>query len=394
MQGQMSRACGSHGFKYRVFPGVGEGIILPSMEKKEALFAVTSPGIEGITQDELAALGIAGIREKGGVSFQGTREDLYKANLWLRTAHRILVRVASFRASTWRELERGLARIEWTHFFSRSLPRVKVVSYRSRLYHERAVAERVLEAVEKGLTSGDSRGRHPSTVHLRIVEDTVTVSVDSSGEHLHKRGYRKLQGAAPLRETLAAAMLLASGWPKDGPLFDPFCGSGTIAIEGALLALGWAPGRLRRFAFQEWADFDASLWKGLLERAMPSVERPPTILASDMKANMVEIARENAKRAGVEEYIQWDCRPLSFLPPLPEKGWLVANPPYGKRLETTNKGLSRLYSQLGRIIRDTVSHWHVALLVPPRYLPALGIPHHKLTLLSNGGVKVWLVVRR
>ena len=363
------------------------------MKERETFFAVTTPGLEDLTHRELAALGIPGKTERGGVTFRGTREDLYKANLWLRTAHRILVRVTSFNASSWRELEKGLARVKWERFFHGALPRVKVTSYRSRLYHERAIAERILETLENSLSRKSPERVHPSTLYIRVVEDGITVSIDSSGEHLHKRGYRRLQGPAPVRETLAAAMLMACGWPGDGPLMDPFCGSGTIAIEGATMALGWAPGRLRAFAFQEWADFDPRVWERLLARAAPHPTKdPPPILASDMKGDMVEMARINAQRAGVKEYIQWDCRPFTFLPSLPREGWLVANPPYGKRLDNP-KALSRLYANLGKIIKERLTQWNLALLVPPRYLPFLDLPAKRRGPVSNGGMKVWLVVR-
>ena len=234
------------------------------------VFASTAPGLESITAGELKSLGMRGKQDIGGVSFAGDLTDIYRANLWLRTASRVVVRLGGFHASTFYELERRCRKLPWTDFLPTSgNVAVRATCRKSRLYHSDAVAERVLAAIARVAPAGvslqpstaatpddetDEVGRRederPTQLFIvRIVHDEVEISADSSGALLHRRGYRKEVAKAPLRETLAAAMLLASGWQKNESLLDPLCGSGTIPIEAALLARGIAPGLARDFQF-------------------------------------------------------------------------------------------------------------------------------------------------
>ena len=233
----------------------------PSPSSRFQIFAPTAPGLESITAGELKSLGVRGRQEIGGVAFGGDLDRIYQANLWLRTASRVVVRLGQFHASTFYELERRAKKLPWTDFLpGNGSVEVRVTCRKSKLYHSDAVAERVLAVIAGVAPSGTemkSRSFNPDEDEeeyqgkggsglfiVRIVNDQCEISADSSGELLHRRGYRKEVAKAPLRETLAAAMVLASGWDgrRGEPLLDPLCGSGTIPIEAALIARGIAPG--------------------------------------------------------------------------------------------------------------------------------------------------------
>src|SRR3954463_823882 len=238
------------------------------------LFASTAPGLESIAAGELKALGVKGRQEPGGVAFESDIERVYLANLWLRTASRVILRLGRFHASTFYELERRAKKLPWSNFLSDGgSVEVRVTCRKSRLYHSDAVAERVLDAIRQvspavdlkvgNDESGDETAQSSKPTQLfvvRIVDDQCEISADSSGELLHRRGYRKEVAKAPLRETLAAAMILASGWRPGSPLVDPMCGSGTIPIEAAMIARRIAPGLRRQFQFMRWPSFDSGLW--------------------------------------------------------------------------------------------------------------------------------------
>jgi len=215
--------------------------------------------------------------------------------------------------------------------------------------------------------------------------------MDSSGELLHRRGYRQAVAKAPLRETLAAAMLLASGWDKKSPLIDPFCGSGTIAIEAALLASGLPPGGNRRFAFMNWPTYDKNLWQEVLFKVKPLSGLETIILASDRDAGAVQMARENAQRAGVADLIHIECQAVSSIRPPEEPGWIVTNPPYGVRV-SSGKDLRNLYAQLGNVLRAKCPGWHLAILgSDPMLLGQIGVKLTPSFSITNGGIPVRLV---
>jgi putative N6-adenine-specific DNA methylase len=379
------------------------------------LFAVTAPGLEPLAAAELAALGIQGVAEPGGVAFDGTPEQLYAANLRLRTASRVIVRAASFNARTFFELERHARKVPWERWVRPGAPvRLRVTSKKSKLYHEGAIAERLLgwigervggigaAAAEKHAGDEDeTAGGAGQLFIVRVLRDEVTVSADGSGALLHLRGYRQALAKAPLRETLAAAMLLGSGWTGDAPLVDPMCGSGTIPIEAALLARRIAPGlataglRPREFAFTSWPDYDPEAWNRVVDAARDEV-RPTAgvpILGSDRDEGAIDAARANAERAGVLADVELSVRPLSAVTP-PEQGggWLVANPPYGVRVGETDR-LRNLYSALGRVARAKCPGWTLALLSAERKLEGqVGLPFRDALSTSNGGIPVRLVV--
>ncbi|HLL48464.1 MAG TPA: class I SAM-dependent RNA methyltransferase, partial [Longimicrobiaceae bacterium] len=362
---------------------------MSSADERFPLFAVTAPGLEELCAHELRWMGIAGVAEPGGVVWEGTRAELYDANLRLRLASRVLVRVAEFRARTFFELERHARKVPWEQFVAPGgTVRLRVSSRKSKLYHEGAIAQRLLDAVERsvgglrdaGAAGGgdeEDEGAEGQLFVVRFHYDRCTVSADASGALLHLRGYRQALAKAPLRETLAAAMLLGSGWDGSAPLLDPMCGSGTVAIEGALLARRIAPGLAsaerapRRYAFLDWPDFDTRLWAGTVERAAGEVlaAAPAPIQGSDRDAGAVEAARSNAARAGVLDDLALDVCPLSAVASPPGTGWLLSNPPYGVRVGET-EGLRNLYAALGRLAREKLPGWTLGLLSADRGLEA------------------------
>lgn len=366
---------------------------------------VTAPGLEQITQNELAALGVqpSADLEPGAIPIRAALQTLYTLNLNLRSASRITVLAASFRARTFAELERHAKAVSWEEWLPEAAHvRVRVTCRKSRLYHSDAVAERVAGAIA-GRTNAhidigqddESSAGASQLVLVRLLRDECSIRIDTSGAHLHRRGYRQAVGKAPLRETLAAAMLLGAQWEPAAPLIDPFCGSGTIAIEAALLALNIAPGKQRTFAFMGWPNFKRSMWSAVLDRARAQERTtlPSTILASDRDAGAIDAARANAERAGVLNHLDIRCQPVSALAPPSSRGWLVTNPPYGVRVGERDR-LRDLYATLGRLARDRLSGWHIALLSAHPALDAqLALPLEERFRTSNGGLNVRLVAR-
>jgi putative N6-adenine-specific DNA methylase len=378
------------------------------------LFAVTVPGLEPFTLSELLELGLPPasldspppIRDErhdaGGVAFPGSLRDLYLANLHLRTASRILVRLGSYHARNFAELIRRTAELPWEKYLSPGTPvALRVTCRSSRLYHQRAIAERVARAIGDRLGripplqrfDDEGTGSLPQLVLVRMVEDLCTISVDSSGELLHRRGYRLATAKAPLRETLAAAMLLAAGWDAVSPLLDPFCGSGTIPIEAAGLARGNPPGSHRSFAFMNWPTFDTTLWNALRDSPpTPRGESPPRIFASDRDAGAIRAAKANAVRAGVADAVDFSCRAVSSIHPPGDPGWIVTNPPYGKRL-SSNTDLRNLYAQMGKTFRTQCPGWKVAMLCDSaRLVRNTGLKFDHGFSTTNGGLRVRLFV--
>lgn len=357
-------------------------------------FAITAPGIESITAAELAVLGATiDATEPGGVSFRADASLLYRANLELRTATRVVKRVARFDARTWFELERHGKKVPWATLLGPGMvPEFDVTSRKSRLYHNRGIAERLerIAGVEAKTDSADPS--RTALVLVRVVRDHFTISMDSSGELLHRRGYRLETGKAPLRETLAAAMLLGCGWDGSAALLDPFCGSGTIPIEAALLARRIAPGLHRRFAFESWPGFEASLWAGIRADAHSRIlPEAPRIRGSDRDAGAVDAARANAERAGVGANIDFRALPLSAIEAMPAPGLLLTNPPYGARIGE-EKALRNLYAQLGNVVRTRLPGWRTALLgANARLEGQVGVVLHEVWRTTNGGIPVHLV---
>jgi putative N6-adenine-specific DNA methylase len=381
-------------------------------------FASTGPGLESIAAGELKTLGIRGRQEIGGVAFSADLQRLYESSLWLRTASRVLVRLGDFHASTFYELERRAKKLPWADFLpANGKVRVRVTCRKSKLYHSDAVAERVLSAIVGSASrvieasaenTGDadasetvdasdqdaiSSGESGQLFVVRIVNDECEISADSSGELLHRRGYRQEIAKAPLRETIAAAMVLASGWKGDEPLLDPMCGSGTIPIEAAMIARKIAPGLRRDFQFTRWPGFDAELWNRTRETAQTAVtDFTGQILGSDRDAGAVQAAARNAERAGVSANVRFSQEAVSgsiaaIDDSLGESGWMLTNPPYGIRVGESGD-LRNLYAKLGSALKSKPG-WRLGILTSDADL----VRQTRLTLrprfgTSNGGIPV------
>jgi putative N6-adenine-specific DNA methylase len=367
------------------------------------LFAICAPGLEDVLEAEMRALELdVGKRDIGGVAFSGGSSALYRANLWLRTATRIVARVGDFHARLFDELERHSRKLAWSRFLAGGQPvRLRVSTSKSRLYHTGAVAQRVAEAMEQstgiaptvmsGGDDDDEAGETPLVI-VRLFRDQCTVSIDSSGALLHRRGYRLAVAKAPLRETLGAALLLASGWNSNTPLIDPLCGAGTIAIEGALLARRIPPGLARSFAFMRWPSFHEPTWTKVLDAARAQVlaAAPAPILGSDRDAGAIAASHENAERAGVAADIVFEEKAISRIAPPANvpPGAIVTNPPYGVRVGDRD-ALRNLYAQLGTVARERFPGWKLLVLsADPRLDGQIGRALEPVLRTKNGGIAV------
>ena len=342
--------------------------------------AVCAPGVEELCAAELAPLDVRVRRTlRGGVEFSATDRQLYAANLWSRTANRIVVRVARYSAGTFAELQRGADEVPWDAWIpDGTTPTVRVSATSSQLSHTDAIAERLAAVMSRGPEPGP-------LIVARLIHDRVMLSVDSSGDPLYQRGWRRAQAHAPLRETLGAALVLASGWDRASPLVDPMCGSGTIPIEAALLAAGAPPGGRRRFAFQDWPSFAPGTWASVA--AVPETGPIPTIVAADRDPDAIAATAANAERAGVAiEVRQMSIADMVAPPAGP--GWLVTNPPYGKRL-AGGGDVRELFGELGVAVRERFAGWRVALMVAdPMAAGAARLHLTERLRTDNGGIRV------
>ena len=376
--------------------------------------AVCAPGLEAVTAAELTALGVApGRAARGLVPFSTTVRNLYAANLWLRTATRVVVRIATFES---RDLDAFAARargVPWAPWLPPDVPvRFRVTTHACRLTHTTALAERLARAAGVDLAAAEVPGEPPvdddgalppPLVVVRGVHDRFTISVDSSGAPLHRRGWRRAVAKAPLRPTVAAALLLASGWDPATPLVDPFCGSGTIAVEAARLARRLPPSTERSFAFEAWPDAEPGTWASVLGEARSRAldATPAPIAASDRDAGAVEAAAGNADRAGVADDVSLRVAPVSDLaPPAPRAGhddgatdalpaaWLVTNPPWGGRV-AGGGDLRNLYARFGAVARERLTGGRLVVLAADPVLAGhTGLRLTELFATDSGGVPV------
>lgn len=349
------------------------------------LFAVCAPGIEPVLLSEVRALGLPGQAEPGGVAIDSDA-GLERANLWLRTASRVLLRIGEFKATAFPELVRKAAGLPWEkHLGKGARVAFHVTCRKSRLYHSGAVRERLHAALQERMNSDVPLDEEGQLFVARIERDVCTVSADTSGALLHQRGWRGPQAKAPLRETLAAALLLAAGYSGAEPLCDPLCGSGTIAIEGALIAMRRAPGISREFAFQRWPGFDPRRFEELRAQARAAERAAASdIEASDQDAGAVAATRDNAARAGVELRIVQ--RRLADLPAASGSGLLACNPPYGVRVSAGN-----VPRELVDALRRRPGWKLAAVLAQPAALARAGARLKTFLKTQNGGIPVEMV---
>lgn len=357
-------------------------------------FTVSPPGFEDLVEAELAALGLRTERGEGGVGFSGTWQDAWRTNLWSRVGSRVLVRVAAFEARGFRELGRALGKVPWGEWVPAGCAvDVRAASHRSRLWHTGKVAEVVSGALTGAVGAKPEKGEGALRLLVRAVDRTVTVSLDTSGEHLHRRGYRPRGGRAPIRENLAAGLLLRAGWEGSEGFLDPLCGSGTLAVEAALLALGAAPGLRRGFAFERFPRFDPGVWGRLRDEAR-SGERQGVaapLFASDRDAGQVRLLAASARAAGVADHLQVAVADVGELEPPGPGGLVAANPPYGHRLG----GREAAYAALGRALRGPFRAWRWAVVLSSSGAErALGLRPEAVHSFRSGGLHLrWGVGR-
>jgi putative N6-adenine-specific DNA methylase len=357
-------------------------------------FAVSPPGFEDLVAEELRAFGVPARETEGGAAFEGGWAEIYRANLRSRVASRILVRVAEFPAERFEALEEELSRVVWAEWLPpKSRLTIRVARRGTRLYHTGKLWDVAARALRTSAGAEVERGaKDPSFgLYLRVQGPSVTVSLDTSGDHLHKRGYRKEPGTAPLRENLAAGLLKRARWSGEEPLLDPFCGTGTFAVEAAWLALGVAPGRLRSFAFQALPSFEPAVWAEVRDGADASARAtlPAPIFAADRDPGALSATVSAAKRAGLAGELQVALCDFSELAPPSEAGLVVTNPPYGRRLHNEEAA----YHALGRALRRPFHRWRWAVVVPRQPLErALGVPVSERHSFRNGGLPLWLAL--
>jgi putative N6-adenine-specific DNA methylase len=340
------------------------------------IFLAAAPGLEPLLRDEAAALGFADPRaEPGGVVVRGDWSEVWRANLRLRGAGRVLVRVGAFRVAHLAQLDKRARRLRWGDALRPDQPvRVDATAQKSRIWHAGAAAQRIARAISEELGAPVAPDA-PVRVLARIVDDLCVISLDTSGEPLHRRGVKLDVGKAPLRETMAALFLRDCGFRGDEPVVDPMCGSGTFVVEAAAIALGLDPGAARPFAFERLAGFDPAAWA-----AMRAATRPrPTALrfrGFDRDAGAVEASAANAARAGVAGATDFARRPVGALTP-PEgspPGLVIVNPPYGERIGEAGD-LRALYAALGSVLRDRFRGWRAAVVTSEAGLAhATGLP--------------------
>jgi putative N6-adenine-specific DNA methylase len=335
-------------------------------------FATVARGLEALAAQELEQLG-AGEVVPGfcGVHFTGDRTLLYRVNLWARLPFRILQQLDEFACADAQQLYQGIQTIDWSYYLTpdRTLA-VNATGKSKQLNHSHFTALQVKNAVVD--QQQQQFGARPSVdtqqpdvlINVHIYRDRATVSLDSSGQSLHRRGYRPAVGAAPLKETLAAALIQLAGWQPDLPFFDPLCGSGTLPLEASLQGLQIAPGLFRdRFGFQTWLDFDEDLWHQLIQEAKASQRQQLAAFVggSDGNSDVIYQARTNARRCGVADQVQFFTAELAQVDAPADGGVLVCNPPYGERLGDKQQ-LGGFYKELGNVLKQEFKGWTAFIL--------------------------------
>lgn len=380
------------------------------MTTRYPLFATAPKYMEELLAHELAGLGAQSIKQTvGGVYFKGDLSVAYRACLWSRIANRILLPLSQFTATDASELYEGTQEIRWSdHFSVNNTFVIDCVTSNSALTHSQFCAQKIKDAIADQFT--DSEGERPSVdrdnpdirINCYLKNDKASISIDLSGDSLHRRGYRTDGEAAPLKENLAAAILHRSNWPEiaseGGSFIDPLCGSGTLAIEAALMAGDIAPGLLRtHFGFRAWRQHNIWIWENLLDEARKrrdeGLDKLPLILGYDKSDRVVDSARANAKRAGLDQHVVFSVCAVENLicPKIARTGLVLANPPYGERLGRDDN-LPALYRQIGDTLKSQFPQWRAAILTSdPALGKSTGIRAHRIHKLLNGTIECQLL---
>ena len=357
------------------------------------LFATAPPGLEAVLRDELVDQNFANPKVvPGGVTFQGGWPEVWRANLVLRGAGRILARIARFRAMHLAQLDKRARKVAWQGVLRSDVPfRVEATCRKSRIYHAGAARQRVETAIADVLGL-KSETKATLVVRVRIEDDLCEISIDTSGEGLHKRGHKQAVGKAPMRETLAALFLRSCNYTGTEPVIDPMCGSGTFVIEAAEIAMGLAPGRARHFGFEALASFDTKAWEKTRSAVLNPSETATNFYGFDRDAGAIANATSNAHRAGVEGITSFQQQPIGDLsPPDGPKGLVILNPPYGARIGN-RKLLFGLYGTVGQVLKDRFKGWRVGIVTSDKGLArTTGLTWSQVSPpIPHGGLKIQL----
>lgn len=361
------------------------------------LIATAAFGLESVVARELEALGYDNlIVENGKVTFVGDERDIVKCNLWLRCADRLLLKMSEFRATDFEELYQGVLKIQWENFIPLN-GKMHVVgkSIKSTLFSvsdcQSITKKAVVEAMKRKYKNSWFTEDGPLyKIEVALLKDIVTISIDTSGAGLHKRGYRRGKGEAPIRETLAAALVYLSRWTPDRIFSDPLCGSGTIPIEAAMIGKNIAPGIKREFVSETWPNIPKKVWKTLRDEALNSInDLAPVVLASDIDKNVFSKARENAENAGVSEYITFQKKPLEEFSSKKKYGCIISNPPYGERIGNKTDA-EIIYRQMGETF-SKLDTWSFFVISPhPGFEDFFKKKSDRNRKLYNGKIKTYL----
>lgn len=354
------------------------------------IFLVTAPGLEDLLRAEAVEKGFRKPKaEPGGVSVRGGWAEVWRANLELRGASRVLVRIAAFRVKHLAQLDKLAREVPWGDVLRPDVPvHVEAACKKSRIYHSGAAAERLAKAVQDELGAPVTKDAVVS-IKVRILKDVCTISIDTSGDALHKRGHKEAVSKAPMRENLAAMFLRQCGYKGREPVFDPMCGSGTFVIEAAEIAARLFPGRSRSFAFEQLSTFDETAWQDLRARQHP-ITPDVRFCGSDVDAGAVRMSDENAARAGVDAFCDFALSPIEEIAPPPgPPGLVMINPPYGTRIGDV-KQLTGLYKSLGHRLMAHFPGWRVGLVTSVDHLAQVtGLPFaHESGPVVHGGLRV------
>ena len=378
------------------------------MPETYRLFATTAKGMEALLAEEIRAAGASDVAEtRAGVSFQGTLETAYRVCLWSRIANRVLLPLKTFPAPTPEKLYGGVRSIRWSdHLTSKSTLAVDFSSTESQITHTQFGALKTKDAVVDQFRS--NTGERPSVnverpdvrINVYVLRDEATVSLDLSGDSLHRRGYREEGTAAPLKENLAAAILMMAGWPaaaREGVAFmDPMCGSGTLPIEAAMMATNTAPGLKREYyGFLGWQGHIPALWKRLLAEAVElqvlDKKKLPRIAGYDTDFRVVRVALKNLEASGMHGLVHFEKRDLSATEVLDPKGVVVVNPPYGERLGEA-EDLKPLYQELGDTFKQKFKGWTGFIFTGSSDLAkVIGLKASRRFVLYNGAIECRLL---
>ena len=364
------------------------------MEDKFEIVVPVLFGLEAFTAKEIRRLGYETVSVKDGrVTFEGSYKDAYRANLWLRTGERVLIKAAEFEAVTFEELFEKTKAVDWQRFLniSSAFP-VKGHSVKSQLASVRDCQAIIKKAIATKMSQHCGAEWLPEDgaqyqIQFSVLKDRVTLMIDTSGEPLHKRGYRQYSNAAPLRETIAAAMVMMSYWKFEYPLLDPFCGSGTIPIEGALFKLNIAPGLGRDFAMNSFDQMTQSIISETADEAQSLVKDVPLeIYASDIDKSCAELTRSNAEKAGVGQFITVSSQKAEDIFIDKPYGTIICNPPYGERMGE-KKECEKLYSNIGKTFKKLDKWSYYILTSNENFEKLFGQRASKKRKIYNGMIK-------